>query len=162
MSPRREGTRLSENPQGPLSYYSSSRLGEEGLAWARGSLAWARSSSLSETGEGFMLWCEWPTDMVACCMNWEAWDVWFFVYAWCWYYGNFLIDWWNMYKVWVGRNSMTLVVRAHGGSPPNGHNSMGPPRGSPWWCPHLLDLIPWTSRWEFMVVPQRQDVIPRE
>jgi len=25
-----------------------------------------------------------------------------------------------------------------------------------------LDLIPWTSRWEFMVVPQRQDVIPRE
>ena len=28
--------------------------------------------------------------------------------------------------------------------------------------PHLLDLIPWTSWWEFMVVPQHKDVIPRK
>jgi len=75
-------------------------------------------------------------------------------------YMNFLIGWWNLYKVWVGRNSMTLVVRAHGGAPPNGRNSMGPPEES-LVAPHLLDLNPWTSRWEFMMVPQRQDVIPR-
>jgi len=95
ISPRREWTRVSENPQGPLFKCSSSRLGEEELAWARGSLAWARPSSLSDTRAAFVLRCEWPTGMVACCINWEAWNTLIVVYAWCWYYGNFLIDWWN-------------------------------------------------------------------
>jgi len=54
ISPRREWTRLSENPQGSLYKSSSSRLGEEELAWARGPLAWVRPSSLSETGA---TWC---------------------------------------------------------------------------------------------------------
>jgi len=56
---------------------------------------------------------------------------------------------------------MTLVVGARGGVSSYGHNFVGPPRGESMLVPHLLDLIPWTSRWEFMVVPQRQDVIPR-
>jgi len=34
---------------------------------------------------------------------------------------------------------MTLLVRAHGGAPPNGRNSMDLLGGSPWWC-----LIYWT------------------
>ena len=29
-----------------------------------------------------------------------------------------------MDKVWVGRNSMTLLVKAHGGASSNGRNSM--------------------------------------
>jgi len=33
ISLRREGARLSKNPQEPLFHYSSSRLGEKGLAW---------------------------------------------------------------------------------------------------------------------------------
>jgi len=28
---------------------------------------------------------------------------------------------------------MALVGRAYGGAPLNGGNSMGPPRGIPWW-----------------------------
>ncbi|QCD78102.1 hypothetical protein DEO72_LG1g1731 [Vigna unguiculata] len=38
----REGSRLSENPQEPLFHCSSSRLGEKGLAGARGSLSLER------------------------------------------------------------------------------------------------------------------------
>ena len=34
---------------------------------------------------------------------------------------------------------MALVGKAYGGAPLNGRNSMGPPRGNPWWC-----LIYWT------------------
>jgi len=36
-----------------------------------------------------------------------------------------------MYKVWVGRNSMTLVVRALGGASSVGRNSMVLLRGIP-------------------------------
>jgi len=39
-----------------------------------------------------------------------------------------------MYKVWVGRNSMTLVVRDLGGASSVGRNSMGPLKWSSWWC----------------------------
>jgi len=42
-----------------------------------------------------------------------------------------LIGWWNMYNVWVGRNSMTLVVRAHDGASSIGRNPMDPPNESP-------------------------------
>lgn len=50
-----------------------------------------------------------------------------------------MAGWWNMDKVWVGCNPMTLIVVV----------------------PHLLDLIPWTLGWEFMVVPQCKNVISR-
>jgi len=36
-----------------------------------------------------------------------------------------------MLKVWVGHNSMTLVVRDLGGASTVGHNSMGPLKGVP-------------------------------
>jgi len=39
-----------------------------------------------------------------------------------------------MYKVWVGCNSMTSVVRALGGASSVGRNSVDPPKGNPWWC----------------------------
>jgi len=39
-----------------------------------------------------------------------------------------------MFKVWVGHNSMTLVVRDLGGASSVGCNSMDPLKGSPWWC----------------------------
>jgi len=39
-----------------------------------------------------------------------------------------------MYKVLAGRNSMTLVAKAHGGASSVERNSMDPPNGSPWWC----------------------------
>jgi len=39
-----------------------------------------------------------------------------------------------MFKVWVGHNSMTLVVRDLSGASSIGHNSMDPLKGSPWWC----------------------------
>jgi len=39
-----------------------------------------------------------------------------------------------MYKVWVGRNSMTLVVRVLGGASSIGRNPMDLLEGSPWWC----------------------------
>jgi len=55
-----------------------------------------------------------------------------------------LIGWWTMFNVWVGRNSMTLVVRAHGGASSIGHNSVDP------------------SEEEFTVVPRVKDVIPCE
>jgi len=45
-----------------------------------------------------------------------------------------LIGGWNMFKVWVGHNSMTLVVRDLGGASSVGRNSMDPLKGSPWWC----------------------------
>jgi len=48
--------------------------------------------------------------------------------------GTSWIGGWNMYKVWVGRNSMTLVVRALGGASSVGRNSMDPLKGNPWWC----------------------------
>jgi len=54
-------------------------------------------------------------------------------------HGSFLIGWWSMYKVWVGCNSTTLVVMAHGGASSNGRNPMDPPNECPWWC-----LIYWT------------------
>jgi len=41
---------------------------------------------------------------------------------------------------------MALVGRTYGGAPLNGRNSMGPPRGKSMAVPHLLDLIPRTSR----------------
>jgi len=56
---------------------------------------------------------------------------------------KFLIGGWDMYRVRVGYNSMTLVVRDLGGASSVGRNSMGPLKGS------------------FMVVPRRKDVIPR-
>jgi len=37
-----------------------------------------------------------------------------------------LIGEWDMFKVWVGQNSMTLVVRDLGGASSVGRNSMGP------------------------------------
>jgi len=40
-----------------------------------------------------------------------------------------------MYKVWVGRNFMTLVVRALGGASFVEHNPTDLPKRSPWWCP---------------------------
>jgi len=39
-----------------------------------------------------------------------------------------------MYKVWVGRNSMALVVRDLGGASSVERNPMDPRKGSPWWC----------------------------
>jgi len=43
-----------------------------------------------------------------------------------------------------GRNSMTLLVRAHGGASCNGRNSM-----TLWWelmvVPQVMDVIPWPS-----------------
>jgi len=38
-----------------------------------------------------------------------------------------------MYKVWVGYNSMTLVVRDLGGASFVGRNSMDPLKRSSWW-----------------------------
>ena len=47
-----------------------------------------------------------------------------------------------MYKVQVGHNSMTLVVRDLGGASSVGRNSMGPLKGSSWWCLDKKDVIP--------------------
>jgi len=49
-------------------------------------------------------------------------------------HGNPIICWWNTYKVWVGRNLMTLIVGAHGGASSNGRNSTDPPSESSQWC----------------------------
>jgi len=43
--------------------------------------------------------------------------------------------------VWIGRNSMNLLVRFMV-------------------VPCVMDVIPWPSWWELMVVPQVMDVIP--
>jgi len=37
-----------------------------------------------------------------------------------------------MFKVWVGHNFMSLVMRDIGGASSVGRNSMGPLKGSPW------------------------------
>jgi len=37
---------------------------------------------------------------------------------------NSMVGWWNMDKVWVGRNFITLLVGAHAGVSSNGCNSM--------------------------------------
>jgi len=39
-----------------------------------------------------------------------------------------------MFNARVGRNSMTLVVKAHGGASSVGRNPMDPHNESPWWC----------------------------
>ena len=141
---------LSEKSQKPLFHCSSPRLSEKRLAWAQWCgclLAWLKC--FTRKVWWMMPWLLYEVEMrTRCC---------FIVYELgsmscmigCLYtytyrhdigiYGNFLIDWWNMCKVWVGRNSMTLVVRAHGGASSNGHNPMDPPSESPWWC-----FIYWT------------------
>ena len=53
-----------------------------------------------------------------------VWNIWMVGYVY-WYDAWELYDcWWNMNKVWVGRNSMTLLVRVYGGASSNGRNSM--------------------------------------
>ena len=39
-----------------------------------------------------------------------------------------------MFKVWVGLNSMSLIMRDIGGASSVRRNSMDPLKGSPWWC----------------------------
>jgi len=39
-----------------------------------------------------------------------------------------------MFKVRVGHNSMSLVMRDVGGASSVGRNPMGPLKGSHWWC----------------------------
>jgi len=51
-------------------------------------------------------------------------DGWLYILAWNWYAWEPYDYWWNMDKVWVGRNSMTFLVRVHGGTLSNGRNSM--------------------------------------
>jgi len=53
-----------------------------------------------------------------------------------------LIGWCNMLNVCVGRNSMTLIVRAQGGASSIGHNSVDPFKEEFPVVPHLLGLIP--------------------
>jgi len=81
------------------------------------------------------------------CLAWAWYDIcldsWLYIYIYIYIYiywheidmhGNSMIGWWNMDKVWVGRNLMTLIVGAHGGASSNGCNSTDPPGESPWWC----------------------------
>jgi len=70
---------------------------------------------------------------------------------------KFLIGGWDMYKVWVGHNSMTLVVRDLGGVSFVGRNSMDPLKGNFMVVPRRKDVIPRGV----VVVPQGQGVIPR-
>jgi len=132
---RREGARLSENSQGPLFHCSSSRLGEKGLAWARGSL----SPSLSKTGASCVLWCEWSMMWLLVFLAWTLYfnglrdDASIIIWGWgesdillyCVWIGkhemydwlfihdistmrSFWFVWWHIYKVWLGHNSMLL------------------------------------------------------
>jgi len=68
-----------------------------------------------------------------------------------------LIGGWNKFKVWVGHNSMTLVVRDLGGASSVGRNSMDPPKGESLVCLDKKDVIPRGV----VVVPQGQGVIPQ-
>jgi len=68
-------------------------------------------------------------------MNEKTWVAWIVDYTWYLCFGKLLICGWNMFKVWVGHNSMTLVVRDLGGASSVGCNSMNPQRESlvvPW------------------------------
>ena len=65
---------------------------------------------------------------------------------------------WNTYKVWVGYNSMTLVVRGLGGASSVWRNSIDPLKGSFMVVPRRKDVIPRGV----VVVPKGQDVIPRK
>jgi len=62
-----------------------------------------------------------------------------------------------MFTVWVGYNSMTLVVRDLGGASSVGHNSIHRPKGGSMVVSRQKDVIPRGV----VVVPQGQGVIPR-
>jgi len=141
LSPRRDGIHLSEKVS--LAWASPASLGEAaGRFWC---CCWvfrwcvvcylipyALRDGLCDDDMINMFHLKWKWHVSWFGMNWKAWVVWTVDFTWYYCYEKFLVGGWNMFKVWVGHNFMSLVMRDIGGASSVGRNSMGPLKGSPW------------------------------